>query len=414
MIKKVLTRMIMSILIMGLAISSVGCKKEDKPQEKKPEVNKEKEKEEEKVGELAKYKSANLNFAIKLLQGTYNVRQNNVVAPMSSQMALGVALNGSKGSTQQCLIRTLGMETIVFNEYIRTYLDSLEKSNGQAVEYGNSLWFNNISGGIEINSNFETRVKKYLNTELELMTFNRYTKETLNSWIGDKTNKFLDSLYNRTDVTDIMYMMNAAYFNMNWEKGYGASDITPGKFININKTVSNVEMMKSVESLYIEDNDVTGFIKNYADKRYQFIAILPDSATNVFLYLNGLTADKLEKLLSTAQQDNVSVVMPKFTGMKIQNMRVPYAKMGLKELFVEMANYTGIMKSEANIALGLVLQKAKVEVGKTGSQGAGISTISSTKIKEANRSVILNRPFIYIIYDSYQCMPIFAGVQQIM
>ena len=96
-------------------------------------------------------------------------------------------------------------------------------------------------------------------------------------------------------------------------------------------------------------------------------------------------------------------------------MRVPYAKMGLSELFAEMANYTGIMKTEANLALGLVLQKSKVEIGKTGAQGAGISTISSTTtIKEASRDVILNRPFIYLIYDSYQCMPIFAGVQQIM
>ena len=413
MIKKVLTRLFLGIVIITLAAGCVGCKKEEKPQpQEKKEVKEEKE---EKIGELAEYKIPNFDFTIKLLQVTYNVRQNSVVAPISSQMALGVAMNGAKSSTQQCLIKTFGMETIVFNEYMKTYIDSLKDDKGNGVEYANSLWFNNISGGIEINSNFESRVKQYLNTELELLAFNKYTKETLNTWIGDKTDKFLDSLYTRTNVTDIMYMMNAAHCNLNWEKSYSANDIVPGKFININRTVSNVEMMKSVESLYIEDNDVTGFIKNFAGNRYQFVAILPDSTTNVFLYLRGLSADKLDRLLSSAKQENVNVTMPKFTGLKIQNMRVPYAKMGLSELFADMANYTGILKSEANLALGLVLQKSKVEIGKTGAQGAGISTISSTTtIKEASRDVILNRPFIYLIYDSYQCMPIFAGVQQNM
>ena len=196
-------------------------------------------------------------------------------------------------------------------------------------------------------------------------------------------------------------------------------DVVVGDYVlnenNEFKKVVNVEMMKSVESLYIEDNDVTGFIKNYGDKRHQFIAILPDKSTNVFLYLKGLTAEKIEKLLDTVQQEDINVMMPKFTGVKVQNMKNVYSRMGLSGLFIDMADYTGIMKSGANIALGLVVQKAKVEIGKTGGKGAGISTISSvSKIKAAERSVILNRPFIYMIYDSYQCMPIFAGVQQIM
>jgi len=410
--KKLLHRLTACTLLIAIAISGVGCKKQEK---ETPKVEKKVEKEEEKkVGELSNRKLDNFEFSLNLLKNTYTFRQNSVIAPMSVQMALAVALNGSSGVTQQCIIENMGMETIKYNEYIDTYYKTLGEEESKNLVYANSIWFNNITGNMGVNSNFQNRVKNQLHTDIELLVFNSYTKDALNSWINDKTNGFIDSLFAITSSADVMYAVNAAAFNMDWEESYSSSNIAPAKFLNMNRTLSNVEMMTSVEKLYIEDNNATGFIKNYNNPRYQFIGLLPDKTTNVYAYMKTLSADSLNKIISKARKEEVQVSMPKFTGVQTLNLRNALSKMGMDQLFSEFAQYTGFMKNGHNIVATKYYHKAKIEIGKTATQAGGVATINEVKVNEAERQVVLNRPFIYMVYDSFQGIPIFIGVQQYM
>ncbi len=408
MCRNILRKIMLGILVLAIALSGIGCKKkEDAPKvEEKVE-----EKKEKKVGELSNRKLDNLDFSINLLRNTYTFRQNSIVAPMSAQMALGVLLNGAGGMTQGCIIKTMGLETIKYNEYIKTYLDTLDEDDKDSLIYANSAWFNSITGNLEVNSNFENRIKEYLYTDVQMLIFNQYTKENLNDWINKRTNGFIDTLFLNTNSMDVMYMVNAAAFNMDWEKTYGASDIKQGAFVNINKTIASVEMMTSKEKYYIEDNNATGFVKEYSNPRYKFIALLPDKTTNVYSYIKGMSANSLNKVLSSIKEENVTVTMPKFTVEQTLNLRNAYVKMGMSNLFAEHAEFTGFMKNGNNIYLSKLFHKAKIEVGKTATQGSGVSTVNS--VSDA-REVIMNRPFVYMIYDSYHCLPIFMGVQQLM
>ena len=88
--------------------------------------------------------------------------------------------------------------------------------------------------------------------------------------------------------------------------------------------------------------------------------------------------------------------------------------MGLASLFSDYAQYTGFMKNGNNIYLGKLFHKSKVEVGKTATQGSGVATVNSINTTDEDRTVIFNRPFLYMIYDSYHCLPVFMGIQQLM
>ena len=311
MFKNNLRKILLGIVVVMIAVGSVGCKKKE---EQAPKVEKKEEKKEEKkIGELVNRKLDNLEFSINLLKNTYTFRQNSIVAPMSAQMALGVVLNGSSGTTQEAIIKTMGLETIKYNEYIKTYLDTLDNEDKDSLIYANSVWFNNVTGTLEVNSNFENRMKESLDADVQKLIFNQYTKENLNDWISKNTNGFIDSLFLHTSTTDVMYMVNAAAFNMDWLTTYGASDIKNATFININKTLASVEMMTSEEKFYIEDNNATGFVKEYKNPRYKFVALLPDATTNVYAYLKGMSANSLNKILSNISEEKVNVTIPKFT-----------------------------------------------------------------------------------------------------
>jgi serpin B len=306
------------------------------------------------------------------------------------------------------------LETIKYNEYIKTYLDTLDEDDNNNLMYANSAWFNSITGNLEVNSNFENRIKEYLGTDIQMLIFNQFTKENLNEWINKQTNGFIDSLFVSTNSMDVMYMINAAAFNMDWQEAYGASNIKDGAFLNINKTVSTVEMMTSEEKYYIEDNNATGFVKEYSNPRYKFIALLPDKTTNVYAYLKGMSANSMNKILASIKEEKVTVTMPKFVAEQTTNLRNAYPKMGMTNLFTDYADYKGFMKNGKNIYLSKLFHKSKVEVGKTSTQGSGVSTINSAEGSADGRAVIINRPFFYMIYDSYQCLPVFMGVQQLM
>ena len=411
MCRKLLQKMMLIMLVLSITVGNMGCKK-------KEEAPKVEEKVEEKtkieVGELANRKLDNFDFSINLLRNTYTFRQNSIVAPMSAQMALGVLLNGSGGMTQGCIIKTMGLETIKYNEYIKTYIDTLDEDDKDNLMYANSAWFNSITGNLEINSNFENRIKEYLNTDIQMLIFNQFTKENLNEWINKRTNGFIESLFLNTNATDVMYMINAAAFNMDWETPYGASDIKQGTFVNINKTVASVEMMTSKEKYYIEDNNAIGFIKEYSNPRYKFIALLPDQTTNVYAYIKGMSSNNLNKMLNGVKEEKVLVTMPKFTAEQTLNLKNAYTNMGMSTLFADYADYTGFMKNGKNIYISKLFHKSKLEVGKTSTQGSGVSTVNSVESKDGTREVIMNRPFVYMIYDSYHCLPIFMGVQQLM
>ena len=411
MSRNILRKIMLGMLVVSILVGCIGCKKEEEVPKVEEKVEKEEKKE---VGELVNRKLDNFDFSINLLRNTYTFRQNSVVAPMSAQMALGVLLNGSTGMTQQCIIKNMGLETIKYNEYIKTYLDTLDEDDKDSLIYANSAWFNSITGNLEVNSNFENRIKEYLNTDVQMLIFNQYTKDSLNEWINKRTNGFIESLFLNTTSMDVMYMVNGAAFNMDWGNSYGASNIKQGTFMNINKTIATVEMMTSEEKYYIEDNNATGFIKEYINPRYKFIALLPDKTTNVYAYIKEMSANNMSKLLNSIKEEKVKVTMPRFTAEQTLNLKNAYMKMGMAPLFGDYATYDGFMKNSKNIYLSKLFHKTKIEVGKTSTQSAGVSTVNSVEGTGGEREVILNRPFVYIIYDSYHCLPVFIGVQQLM
>jgi serpin B len=162
--------------------------------------------------------------------------------------------------------------------------------------------------------------------------------------------------------------------------------------------------------LYIEDNEVTGFIKNYYIPRYKFVAIMPDETTNIDLYVKNWDERKLIKLLEGAINENVKVTFPKFEGGSRIDVKKLLARMGLKQMFSYDANFSGILEDDKTTSIGDIVHASYVVVGKKSSEAKVITEVDNKKRDDSySKEIVINKPFIYMIYDSEESIPVFIG-----
>lgn len=396
------------ILIVIFCFIGCGVKKnvDDKRKNKKEDT--EKKTKVEKI--VAKHQEENMKLTVDLFKNSYNPRGNVVISPVAVQMSLAFLLNGAVGETQTELINTVGMEASIFNNYLKTYMEEAPKDVRGNINFVNGIWKNSLNEGMNLKHTYESRAVEYLNTEIKSEPFTTGCENVINDWINKATNGMVDKVVTKTYVQNWMYTINVATFAMDWEKAYSVNDMCTGEFNNFNNTKTTVEMMSSVEPLYIEDNEVTGFIKNYYIPRYKFVAIMPDDSSKMDEYVQNWDERKMIKLLEGASNENVKVTFPKFVSGSRINIKSVLAKMGLTQMFSYEANFSGILEDNKFAGLGTMVHASTVVVGKKSSEAKMLTEVGSKKTDTSySNEIVIDRPFIYIIYDSEESIPVFIG-----
>ena len=165
-------------------------------------------------------------------------------------------------------------------------------------------------------------------------------------------------------------------------------------------------MMSNDESLLILSSDTLGIMKPYADDRYRFAAFLPlDETADFSQYMNGLTAEKIGSLLENVTRKDVVLTMPAFTTEYFSDLAGVLRRMGITHAFDD-ADFSGISRSDS-LAIGRVLHKARLELDNA------VTVVEMTRaavpVPGDISAVRLDRPFVYMIIDTEQMLPIFIG-----
>lgn len=399
---------ILAALMIVVLFCMFGCNVK-KDVEKKAEKKAEKKDKIEKI--VAEHREENMKLSVELLKGSNVAYDNTVISPLAVQMAMGFAINGAKGVTQSAIIDKVGMETSVLNNYLKIYIEEAPKDVRGNINFVNAIWLNSINTGLDLNSSYKDKVIEYLNAEIKQEPFSAGCEKVINGWVAETTDGMVNKVVNKVDLTNWFYTINIATFDMDWETTYNVNDIEKKTFNNAKKTTSDVEMMSSIESLYIEDNGATGFIKNYYIPRYKFIAILPDEKANLEEYVNNLDYRKLIKLLESAENVNVKASIPSFVTYKTVDISKTLVNIGLSSIFKSDADFSGMLKEGMATKLWKMYHTSKITVGKKSSEGVITSNVSNNKKKDVSydKEVVLDRPFLYMIFDSEESIPIFIG-----
>ena len=357
------------------------------------------------------------DFAVRLFQQAKNGEENTLISPLSVLPALSMTCNGTKDETRFQMEQTLGMPVDKLNEYLYSYIHHLPNEKDCQFHLANSIWLRDAKDFI-VDDNFLKNNAKYYDAGIYQSAFDDQTLADINNWVAAQTNDMIPTILDQIDSDAYMYLINALSFDSKWSSIYESSSVSNDVFTTENGTSQDVEMMHSSEYEYIEDENVSGFLKPYSGYSYAFVALLPKEGIPLTEYVNSLTGEHLHHLLTTVEECPITAGIPKFETEFSIDLIPPLQTLGIHDAFdKDLANFSGMGSFDSpweRLYINSILHKSFFSIGEKGTK-AGASTIigmeksaSSVNPEEA-KEVILDRPFLYMIVDYENRFPIFIG-----
>lgn len=358
--------------------------------------------------------AAMTGFAVRLFKECNPSKQNTLISPVSVMYALAMTANGADGETLSQMEDVLGMHTENLNQYLYGYKNSLSQGEGYKLNLANSIWFDD-SAEFNANQDFLQINANYYGADIYAADFSKKsTLNDMNNWVNKKTDGIIPSFVERIEEDDVMFLINTLMFHAYWSTEYTDSNIKAGTFTCEDGKEQNVKFMHSRESVYLEDEMTVGFVKSY-ELGYRFVAFLPKEGTTISEYVDLLTAQKVSSLLSNTQRATVNATIPKFECEYDITLNETLKQMGMTLAFDEdRANLNKIGSAYgARLYIGEVAHKTFISVDERGTKAGAATKVKIKKkalvIGEEIKTVNLDRPFVYMIVDSTNNVPLFIG-----
>ena len=360
--------------------------------------------------------AAAADFGVRLFQNSMEEGKNTLISPLSVLYALAMTANGADGETLAQMEQVLGMDVENLNSYMLAYMDLLPEAKDYKMSLANSIWFKDDPNFIVEQSFLQTNAD-YYGAGAYKAAFDEGTRNDINNWVKEHTDGMIPEILDKIPDEAVMYLVNALAFDAKWADEYEEHQIREGRFTLEDGTRQDVDMMHSEEYTYLEDDMATGFIKYYKDKRYAFVAMLPNEGVSVSQYVESLTGDHLRDLLTSSQDVTVFVSIPKFETEYGIEMSEVLQEMGMTDAFDwRVADFSRLGTYNVdgmNICINRVLHKTFISVTEQGTRAGAATAVEmvaegAMEIVEF-KEVILDRPFVYLLIDCETNLPFFIG-----
>ena len=360
--------------------------------------------------------AATADFGVRLFQTSMEEGKNTLISPLSVLYALAMTANGADGETLAQMEKVLGMDVDNLNSYMLAYLDLLPESKDYKMSLANSIWFKD-DPNFAVEQSFLQTNADYYGAGAYKAAFDEGTRNDINSWVKEHTDGMIPEIIDEIPDEAIMYLVNALAFDAKWADEYEEHQIREGRFTMENGTRQDVDMMHSEEYTYLEDDLATGFIKYYKDRKYAFVAMLPNEGVSVSQYVDSLTGEHLRELLNNPQDLTVFASIPKFETEYDIEMSEVLQEMGMTDAFDwQVADFSRLGTYNVdgmNICIKRVLHKTFISVSEQGTRAGAATAVEmvaegAMEIVEF-KEVVLDRPFVYMLIDCETNLPFFIG-----
>lgn len=242
--------------------------------------------------------------------------------------------------------------------------------------------------------------------------------QTINTWCAKHTHGLIKKLVQPSDFSELTAFVatNAIYLKENWLFPFDPNNSFPGEFTTADgKTVPANMMSCTAKFPAAKGEDWVAIALPYAatsasGEPCYFIAISPTKDIRGFAAT--LTEEKYLSIISKIDyaRGQTRVIMPAFTiDGSVLNLNNALKSAGLQKIFSK-ADFSRLTTTKADIYLSKVLQKCYVKVDEQGTEAAA-ATAAVANFRAMPRTVVLDRPFIWVIGSlSGTDTPLFMGI----
>tara|TARA_B100000609_G_C17223079_1_gene442263 strand:+ start:17644 stop:18891 length:1248 start_codon:yes stop_codon:yes gene_type:complete len=385
------------------------------PQDPLPEI------EQSKLNLAVKAKS---EFAFKLYAQMKQGAQNVFLSPYSISTALTMAYAGANGETADEFKKVLGYnldgaELHRANSWLAIDLNNRGRFGNIQLHTANRLWGQK---GYPFEQAFlDIMETDYLAgmAQIDFKSAPEAARAKINKWVEEATKDRIKDLFPSGSITNItkMVLANAIYFKGNWATQFEKNLTQKAPFYTNAEANIQVDMMKGDDieaGMIIGQNGKPDVLSlPYKGEELSMLIVMPQHG-KMEETENSLSLAKVQSWVDlTENTSKFTVGLPKFKLTQSWALGDILKKMGLIQAFdMEKADFTNIAKREntgENLFIQSVVHKAFVEVNEEGTEAAAATGISFGATSAAPNSFIVDRPFIFMIYDRKTNNILFMG-----
>ena len=357
---------------------------------------------------------SNNGFALTLYQALRDQDGNLIYSPYSIFQALLMTAAGAEGATASQMASVLGVD--LNNPEIHNLMNALNKALTTQPEYlqsdaqpltfniANAVW---AQKDFHFEQSFLDTLSANYNAGLKLVDFNNPedARALINLWVAAQTNDKIQELIpaGLLDQMTRMVLTNAIYFKGAWSNQFEEKDTEDGSFTLLDGSSKTVPFMHGNFTLSALVSDKIQAIRlPYEGGTYAMAAIMP--LENFADFEAQLTAADLEQLLNSLQSSSamVDLSMPKFQAESRFGLGEILAGLGMPDAFdAQKADFSG-MTGKPDLMISSVLHQATIDVNEEGTEAAAATAVamSLTSMPGQSYTIRLDKPFIYVIYET--------------
>jgi serpin B len=363
--------------------------------------------------------SANVAFGFDLFAQLVrqDASKNLFISPISVSTALAMAYNGAAGETQRAMaeaLRLQGLELPKVNQAYLALLNSLGGLNPEVeVSIANSIWGRK---GILWNEGFLARNRTYYRAEVTSLDFDPAARDSINNWVSDKTKGKIKGVVDDIKQSDVMFLINAIYFNGTWLSPFDKKLTTDHTF-HLAGGAEKLHPMMSQHGrfMYLKGDGFQAVKLPYKKPQVGMHVFLPDEGSSLEQFLKSVNGESWQSWMSRFSQAEGDVVLPRFKLEYKAELSSALTALGMGVAFTDQADLSGMVEPQTVLPGGLyidsVLHKAVVDVNEEGTEAAAVTSVvvGVTSMPAFTFHFVADRPFFFAICDEGTGTILFMG-----
>ena len=356
-----------------------------------------------KVQEDSVVPGSELGFSVKVFRNALRQSapdENVTVSPYSAGVALSMLAEGAEGQTRTELDNALG--GCLFRKA------ELGDGDTVTVKSANSVWIND---DFSVRNTYVDLLSKEYGAFADVMDFSDpSTVHAINNWCSENTEGMIKGIVNKLTPQMVMVLANALYFKAPWENPFDPAS-TAADVFHGSKGDADIPFMNGTLTCgYVDYAGNTLVSIPYKGGRYSMYIMLPSKDIGVNGVVSYMSEGGLKDVMSHVKNTRVRLSMPKFKVGSEMSLVKTLEAMGVRTAFTSAADLSGIARGPLSVSD--VYQKAVVDVDEKGSEAAAVTTVTvsltSARVDQVP-SVVIDRPFLYMIADLEADRILFAG-----
>jgi serpin B len=351
------------------------------------------------------------NLFASVLQADKN--RNVVLSPLSATIALAMTGNGAAGETEKAIQSVLGFAdtpAATINATLQHLCNYLVKADSKVgVDIANAIWYRHDK---VIEKEFIHASKNYFNAAVEPMDFgDPKALLTVNNWVNDNTHGRIPSILDQFPQLTVMVLLNALCFKGTWTYQFDAKQTASYPFYPTPATQISCPMMSQTNTFsYYSDELMQAVDLPYASGAFSMTLILPQAGVSEAAMIERLQTLSLSSWQVGFNKQEGTIRLPKFKTEYDIVLNDILKNLGMAIAFEGgRADFSRICKGD--LYIDLVKQKTFIQVDEEGTEAAAatVVVIVERSTTPAGFSMILNRPFYFLLRETSSNALLFVG-----